>query len=169
MPETIEELVEYLISIGLATPDTIQPCSPPDVEEIRRVQGVNLPTQYEQFLRTMGRRAGDLLRGTDFFYPGVIRYFDEVREFIVENGITHLVRPDAVLVGMHQGAELYWLDQGDPSGPMHWYQEGAEAPKMSWPTLLDGLIWNAKDQVRLKEKYQVFDEATGQWIDRADT
>ena len=165
-PETMAGLVEYLFSIGLATPDTIRPCGPEEVDEIRRVQGVPLPAQYEDFLLTMGRRGGDLLRGTDFFYPGVIKYFDEVREFIDETGISHLIRPNSVLVGMHQGAELYWLEQGDPSGPLYWYQEGAEAPREVWPTLLDGLVWNAQNQVRIREKHMVFNKETREWIER---
>ena len=80
-----------------------------------------------------------------------------------------LIKPNSVLVGMHQGAELYWLEQGDPSGPLYWYQEGADAPREVWPTLLDGLVWNAQNQVRIRERRMVFNPETREWIERDRT
>ena len=151
MPETMTELVDLLVSYELATPATILSCSPDQVEEIRVAQGVDrLLPQYEEFLLTMGRRAGDLLLGTDFFSPFVVELIDEMRELLADNLVEHLVRPGSVLVGMHQGYELYWLEPGDPSGPLYYYTEGKDAPIRDWPTLLDFLVWQAGEQRRLR-------------------
>jgi hypothetical protein len=148
--KTMDELVEHLISVGLATPDTVVGCSPEEVEEVRQTQGADrLPPQYEQFLRTMGRRAGDLLRGTTFFYPGIVELADEMRELVVENTVTHLVKPGSVLIGMHQGVELYWME---PSGATYECGEIGPNPTHSWPSLLDCLIHEAETQQRTREE-----------------
>ena len=167
MSETMRDLVDHLLSVGLATPDTIKPCSPAEVEEVRQAQRVDrLPTQYEEFLLTAGRRAGDLLRGTDFFYPAIVRLADEMRELLVENKVTHLMRPGSVIVGMHGGYQLYWVEPGDPSGTTYFYAEGEETPQQSWPTLLDCLVFEANEQIRIREQYKVYNKETGEWVHR---
>jgi hypothetical protein len=150
MPETMAELVDYLISVNMATRDTILPCSPAEVEEVRQTQGVDqLPPQYEQFLLTMGRRAGDLLRGTDFFYPAIVELADEMRELVVENNCTHLVKPDSTLIGHHQGVELYWME---PSGATYECSEVGPNPTHNWPTLLHCLMYEAETELRIRER-----------------
>jgi hypothetical protein len=153
VPDTVEGLAELLVSYGMAGPGTVLPCTSEEVEEVRRAQGVErLPAQYTEFLLTMGRRAGELLRGTDFFYPGVVEFARDMREMIVENAAGHLVRPGSVFVGMHQGYQLFWLEPGDPSGPLYWYNEGEETPRRTWPTLLDSLAWHAGWQKQIRER-----------------
>jgi hypothetical protein len=154
-PRSIAEFADYLISLGMATPDTIVGCSAEHISEIRRVQDVDLPAQYEQFLLAMGQEAGALLVGTDFFYPfftGIPVFVEGACELLAENNAARMVRPGSVFIGLHQGVELYWLEQGDPSGPAHWYQDGAGAPKMSWPTLLDFLVWQADHQHQIRSE-----------------
>lgn len=149
VPETMADLVELLGLYGMATSATIKPCTAKEIEDIRAAQRVaRLPAQYEEFLRTMGKRAGELLLGTDFFYPFVVELAGEMRELVSDNGIEHLIRPGSVLVGMHQGYELYWLEPGNPSGRLFHYTEGRDAPIGVWPTLLDFLVAQAEDQKR---------------------
>jgi hypothetical protein len=157
-PSTIDELVEYLLSVGVATPDTLVPCSPAEVEEVREARRVDrLPPQYEQFLLAMGRRSGDLLRGTTFFYPGIVELADELLEVVEENNVEHLVKPGSVLLGMHQGVELYWMDD-DPSGTTYEANETGPNPTHTWPSLLDCLLFETERHLRIKEKIRLRQE-----------
>lgn len=154
MIESMQDLVEHLALTGMASDETVVPCTPDEVDEIRQAQGVEqLPEQYEQFLLTMGRRAGDLLRGTTFFYPGLVELAEEMPQLLEENDATGLAREGSVFVGMHQGYQLYWLEPGDPSGQLCWYEEGEDAIGQSWPSLLDFLVARAEEERRIKEKY----------------
>lgn len=144
MPHTMSLLVSTLLDSGIATADTIQGCMPAEVAEVRADQGVErLPAQYEEFLLTAGRQAGDLLRGTDFFYPTVLGLAGDGRELLDENDAGGLLPEGAVVVGMHQGYELYWLA---PSGELSWYKEGATAVHRTWSSLLDFLVDETETQ-----------------------
>ncbi|MEV0675999.1 hypothetical protein AB0I60_05690 [Actinosynnema sp. NPDC050436] len=83
MPHTMSTLIETLLDAGLATADTIRGCTPEEVAEVRADQRAErLPAQHEEFLLTAGRRAGDLLRGTDLFYPSLLGPAAEGRELL---------------------------------------------------------------------------------------
>lgn len=154
--ESMKDVVALLMSNGMATSDNVVPCSPDEVEEIRKSAGVErLPDQYKDFLLTMGRRAGDLLRGTDFFYPSIVRLADEMRELLDECDATHLIKPGSILLGMHQGSELYWMEPGEPSGPVFLYVEYEEGPRRNWSSLRDFLITQAKEEKKIREKYNL--------------
>ncbi|WAL63062.1 hypothetical protein ORV05_18660 [Amycolatopsis cynarae] len=152
MPETMEELAARLVSLGWATRKTLVGCSPEEVDEVRRVQQVErLPSQYEQFLLTMGKRAGVFLRGSSFFYREIVEIADEVSDFLEESNVTHLMSPGSVFVGMHQGYELYWLEPGQPSGRLNFHLEGEEVIRRSWPTLLDFLAGKVEEEKQIIE------------------
>lgn len=148
MPDTMSRLVALLLTSGLATVDTIRPCTPAEVAEVRTDQRIeHLPPQYEDFLLTMGRQAGELLVGTDFFFPRILGLADDARGLLTENNAGHLLPPGAVIVGMHQGYELYWLA---PSGELSWYKEGHQTVHRTWPTLLDFLVSQVKAQASIR-------------------
>jgi hypothetical protein len=81
---------------------------------------------------------------------------EEMRELVVENNVEHLVRPGSVFVGMHQGYQLYWLEPGDPSGLLYWYQEGEQEPCRTWPTLLDFLVHRLEEQRQIMDRYNLW-------------
>jgi hypothetical protein len=142
MPNTMTQFAATLLDLGLATADTLRPCTPEEVDEVRADQGVaQLPTQYEEFLLAMGRQAGELLRGTDFFYASILGLPKDGRELLADNDASHLLPRDALVVGMHQGYELYWLS---PSGELSWCKKGRQDVHRVWPTLLDFLEQQAR-------------------------
>ncbi|MGC7097223.1 hypothetical protein ACPZ19_21325 [Amycolatopsis lurida] len=151
MPETIEELAAHLVERGLATAETLEPCTPEEVAQVREAQGVEaLPPVYEEFLLRMGRRAGDLLRGTSVFYPGIVELADEMRDLLRENKVEHLVVPGSILLGMHQGYQLYWLE---PGGQVHQYEEMETEIMESWPSLLGFLSDETDRHLELRRRY----------------
>ncbi|AXB45016.1 SMI1/KNR4 family protein [Amycolatopsis albispora] len=122
-------------------------------EEVARVRGVGwLPQPYEDFLLRMGRRAGDLLRGTSVFYPGIVELADEMRDLVRENKVEHLIAPGSILLGMHQGYQLYWLE---PGGRVHLYEEMETEVRESWPSLLAFLRAEAERHLELKARHNL--------------
>ncbi|SFP32526.1 hypothetical protein SAMN05421810_102264 [Amycolatopsis arida] len=156
MPDTVDDVVEHLVSLGLAAREDLVPCSATEIEEIRAVQRVPaLPGQYVDFLRTMGRSAGRFLRGSDFFYPQLVELVEEARDLLAENDVAHLMLPGSVVVGLHQGYQVYWMEPGEPSGRVHWYDEGEESVTRSWPSLVDFLVAQADEQKRVIDTYRL--------------
>ena len=103
----------------------------------------------------MGRGAGELLRGTDFFYPSIVKLDDEMRETMLVCNVSHLVEPGSVLIGMHQGVELYLLTPGESSGSVFLCIEYENEPRQNWPTLLDFLADEANSQLAIRRKYKL--------------
>jgi len=152
-PTSLKEFGDYLIHIGFATSGTLIPCDTEEVDEIRVSLGVNkLPEQYESFLKIMGRQAGTLLPGTDFFFPSIVELMDEARELLVLNNGNPLMRPGSLIIGMHGGYQLYWLEPGEPSGAVCFYSEVGNTVKQNFPSLLDFLVYEAERELELRLK-----------------
>jgi hypothetical protein len=136
----MRDLAGSLIESGLATAESIVGCTPDELAEFRRVRGVAaLPAQYGEFLTVMGREAGDLLRGTDFFYPVILEVGEWGQEVFDDNDMGHLFVPGSLVLGTHQGYIVFWLEPGQPSGPVHQYKEGDKSAQ-TWPSLLEFLV-----------------------------
>ena len=153
LPQTIDELAAHLVERGLATEKNLVPCTPEEVAQVRETQDVDrLPPLYEDFLMRMGRRAGGLLRGTSVFYPGIVKFAGEMRNLLRENKVEHLVVPGSILLGMHQGYELYWLE---PGGQVHRYIETETDVHESWPGLLTFLLDEIERHLELRQRYNL--------------
>ncbi|RZQ60747.1 SMI1/KNR4 family protein [Amycolatopsis suaedae] len=138
----IDQLATWLLAEGRAVPDTLVPCTPAEIDEVREAQQIRLPAEYERFLGTMGRRAGNLLRGTDVFYPAIVELADEFRAAADEFGVAS----GSVLLGMHQGYVLYWLDV---DGRVCSFTEGDSEAGPTWPSLPGFLADQAGAELRL--------------------
>ncbi|MDQ3785685.1 MAG: hypothetical protein M3422_00390 [Actinomycetota bacterium] len=146
----MRDLAASLIETGLAAEESIVGCTPEEVAEFRRVRGVaELPAQYEDFLTVMGRQAGDLLRGTDFFYPVILEVGEWGQEVFDENNMDHVYAPGSLVLGTHQGYIVYWMEPGQPSGPVRRYMETEESTQ-SWPSLLEFLVAEQADHLELR-------------------
>lgn len=142
MISTIEEFAEFLVARGIATPETLVGCTPDEVEQVRVAQRVDvLPEQYEQFLLRMGRKTGDLLRGTDLRYPKVVELADEMHELVEELGWASIIAPGSTMVAMHGGYALYWVE---PGGAAHMAEEMKDNPVRDWPSFVDCLVYEAQ-------------------------
>jgi hypothetical protein len=143
------DLANLLIDVGLASEKSIVGCTPDQIGELRRVRDIAaLPAQYEEFLAVMGREAGTLLRGTDFFYPAILEVGKWGQEIVDENEVGHLFVPGSLVLGTHQGYIVYWMEPGEPFGQVCRYMEGEETVAQKWPSLLDFLVY---EEARVRE------------------
>ena len=113
-----------------------------EIDEIRVDQKLaSLPDAYVGFLRRVGRSAGRFLRGTDAFYPAILGLKPEASVLMDENGVTDLYSSDSLVIGMHQGYQLYWMNNphsNDP--PVDMYQEGDLGVKRHWNSFTEFLL-----------------------------
>jgi hypothetical protein len=130
MAAALEDVVAHLISTRLATAEQIVPCTAAEIEELRTGWGGLLP-EYERFLETMGRGAGGLLTGTDFFYPDTLDIHDIGMEILRDDDKLDLFPAGATVIGLHQGYQLYWLE---PDGAVRHYTE-ERGIIGNWPSL----------------------------------
>ncbi|MEV6348586.1 SMI1/KNR4 family protein [Actinoplanes sp. NPDC051851] len=110
-----------------------------DADGLRRLcesWGVErLPRVYLDFLSQLGVSAGELLRGTDGFFPEILSLPEDVEEFFAEDE-GGMPRPPGVLVfAMHQGYQVYWMtDVTVPDPEVVLYTERRPEPLMTWPS-----------------------------------
>jgi hypothetical protein len=146
--ERINELFASLISsierIHRGPP--IQGLTDDEIREIQIDQGLrSFPVYYREFLRRMGRCAGQFLIGTDAFYPALLGIKVDVFELLRENAVSHLIGGDAVVIGMHQGYQAYWLETAYENDPaVYLYQEGDSDIHARWTSFSAFLLDQAR-------------------------
>jgi hypothetical protein len=123
----IEHLREKLLSLGLATDSTIQGLSPAEIEAVAAAQG-DLPGSYARFLAAMGRQAGHLMRGTDLYFPRILKAREWAVDLLRESGQPFQLESDDVVFALHQGYVMYFFRQRGDDPEVWEYAEGESAP-----------------------------------------
>jgi hypothetical protein len=115
-------------------------------EEIRAIataQEAVIPTAYREFLRVAGRRAGDLWRGSEAFYPELLRLRKDALALLEENSRPFDLPSGALVILMHQGYQFLYLLPG-ASDPAVWlYREPRKEPERiaeTFSSLLRGAL-----------------------------
>jgi hypothetical protein len=111
-----------------------------EVEEVRVSQGVEeLPLEYRRFLGLMGRRAGGMLAGTDLFYPAILAMKNSLDDFPVVRDLVASTS-DSLILGMHQGYQVYVVTDVSSSNPkVLMYEEDEDDPVSEWESFTDFL------------------------------
>lgn len=112
-----------------------------EIAEVAADQQVaRLPSSYRDFLRLMGRGTGRLLVGTDAFYPQLLGLKCDAAALLEADGQASLVPAAAVVVAMHQGYQVYWMqDLGVEDPPVYMFQEGTRAVAGAWASFTEFL------------------------------
>jgi hypothetical protein len=132
-----EEIKRRLLALPSGKSADLAGVSDEEISDLERYAGGRLPLVYKQFLRHLGRSAGELFRGTDHsFRQRDLRWKLEAEEIIARSQAPFLLSPSAFVFLMAQGYQFsfFHIDQGDDPS-VHHYLEGA-----SQPTLLDELL-----------------------------
>jgi hypothetical protein len=132
----IELVLDHLMNDVLTPREQPQGCSDREIEEIMTDQKVDhLPQAYRCFLKRIGRGAGELLIGTDAFYPRLIGVKDAAIELLTEDGAPIQLSPDSLVIAMHQGYQFFWLPTVVPDDPkVLMFQEDDRTPHREWGT-----------------------------------
>jgi len=117
-------LRKRLLSSGLATEETIVPCSELEIARLETTAPDVLPDAYKAFLRTAGRKAGLLFSDVNFFYPGILDLTERASGWLREFE-SPLALPERAFVFSDRYGEqfMYFLVDGDDP-PIFLYVEG---------------------------------------------
>ncbi|MEU3024087.1 SMI1/KNR4 family protein [Nocardiopsis alba] len=119
-----------------------------ELTELRTKLGSPLPGAYEDFMRRLGRGAGKLFVGTDIFFPQVIDFQQDMKDFLIEEGVEEYITGESVAFASHQGYQVYWMssrNEFDPTVLMH--QEGESHVLSRWESFSD-FIWSHSTSAR---------------------
>ena len=116
----IRELTECLERKGC----DLLGCTEKQVNKIEQSFNIKLPTTYIEFLLTMGKNAGNFMKGSSAFYNEIFDLREGSIELLYEDSFKDL--PDNTFVfWMHQGNQFafFYLNQ-DENPPIYFYYEG---------------------------------------------
>jgi hypothetical protein len=92
-------------------------CTPQEIAQVEADQGVAIPAVYRAFLQSMGRDAGGLFGGTDVVFPEILGSRRGAVEVLLENQVPDVLPATAVVISLHQGYVLEFLDPAEGSDP----------------------------------------------------
>lgn len=131
MKHSISILIEAMIKSGLATPDEIIGCSEEEIKEIESQRNLVLPASYKDFLRGMGKCAGWLLEGSDFYYPEMLDCQALAERLLAGDKTLFSLGQSCFVFIQHQGYQFMYFDTASNSfdPPVFHYLQGAEKPR----------------------------------------
>jgi hypothetical protein len=134
----IDEFARALVEMGVAGEGELEGCTGKELAAVlEKADGFPLPGHYLAFLRRLGRQAGRLLRGTDFYYPEPLDANDYAKEFV--EGDPNLRITGRFFFATHQGYQLYFFDESEPE-KVYLHTEGTPEPQLLEETFL-GFLW----------------------------
>ena len=145
----IAELADFL---RREEPGSVCGITSEHVSEIQDAWRVpRLPSAYREFLINMGAGAGRVLRGTDAFFPVVLKMKEWASEFFEENADTLSLPAGAVVFAMHQGYLVYWMSSvSAPDPEVVLCSEATPAPLRVWPSFTAFLNSHYADEPGVK-------------------
>lgn len=130
----VSSTLDRLVNENLVPAELMKGCSESDIKDIMADQRVSrLPSAYLCYLRRIGCGAGSFLAGSDAFFPQIIGLKAAARDLFSENGLAIELRPDAFVIAMHQGYQVFWFATvmgDDPEVIM--FQEGDPITCRKW-------------------------------------
>lgn len=151
MNDYTSQLLNRLKDAGIATSDSIKPCSQQDVSELEKAFSLTLPVSYKYFLYAMGQGADKFLRGTDCFYRYLFKLRPQAERLLAKSkGDFALADSYFVFLG-HQGYQFMFFDTNagdDP--PVFHFVDFDEAPKKVNDSFSDWLKCRVEEALNLK-------------------
>jgi hypothetical protein len=125
--------------------------SEPEIAAVRSLyDGRPFPEYYVEFLRRLGARAGVLWMGTDAFYPQLMKIGAWALELLADNNASHLMPEGAIVIAMHQGYQMYWLEPSDMDDPTAAsYIEGSSDIANRWVSFSEFISAEATEAINL--------------------
>lgn len=133
-----EQLIVTLINARISATHELIGCTDTEITELENLIGLNLPQQYKEFLRAVGKGAGKFLQGTDIFLSALTGLKSEANALLTENSENFSLPDDAFVFSMHQGYEFTYFNttEGDDP-PVYQYVEGNGSPLLTWQSFSD--------------------------------
>lgn len=148
MPTFVEQYADRLESAGLLVRGQRSGCTPDEIEQVRRAQGVyRLPERYRDFLAVLGREPR-LMRGSDWTYRDLLTLKADAEALVNENRDDPAFLNGALVVQMHQGYQFLYIPAGsvEEEDPAVWtYSEGEGPPRRAFDSFTALLDYAARE------------------------
>ena len=119
-----DTLIKTMYSSELSKPDEVIGCSKDEISAIEAKFGLKLPASYRAFLERMGKCAGWLLEGSDFYYPDLLECRKAAEDLLKDDPAFELKETDFVFL-QHQGYQfLFFNAAGSEDPPVFRFVEG---------------------------------------------
>lgn len=114
-----DDLVGRLIACGVSAVE-IRGCSDADIERLRAKAGGPLPGSYVEFLRLVGRGAGEFMSDLTAFYPAVLTLTAARRRALAEYAV---LPDDAFVIADRDGEQTMYvrLSEGPADSPVYYW------------------------------------------------
>ncbi|HEU4806757.1 MAG TPA: SMI1/KNR4 family protein [Homoserinimonas sp.] len=142
VPDWVPQVLKALNPSKRDVPEVLG-CTEDEIGEIAAAQAAVLPTYYIDFLRVMGKGAGNLYGGSEWLYPHLLDVKDYMKEELDRAGSPFELPKGAVVVYSHQGYQFSWMTStGDRVDPPVWYWVHADGRPTTprWSSWLDFLL-----------------------------
>lgn len=126
----IDSFAQKIVQAGLATEETLVGCSEAEIHELARTFKLRLPKIYVDYLRRMGKQAGDFLGECIRTYPGLLQYARQKAETLLEARTSYRLPDTAFVFVERYGCQFFYFDtaSGDDNPPVYRYFEGDKEP-----------------------------------------
>jgi hypothetical protein len=142
---------QRLRSEGVADDAAIIGCSADEVAQVVVAQGTPIPWLYERFLRVMGKGAGDLLIGSDVYFPKVLGLRRAALGLLADCGHPFDLPQTTVVSLMHQGYQFLYFESAQPEDPpVMRFMEGWTAPRQAYKRFTDFLDGSIREAVSVR-------------------
>jgi hypothetical protein len=138
MPDIGSEVRQRLLALPTGKEQDLAGANDEEIAELESYARGRLPAVYKQFLKQLGRSAGELFRGSEY---AVRQHFDlrlkeHAEELLRRNGASFTLPQTAFVFLMSQGYQFSFfnLDEGDDPSVYH-YLEGDLKPRILDATL----------------------------------
>jgi len=128
-----------LIQQRFLLPTELHGCTKRELEELEEHFQFQLPHVYREFMSLAGKGAGSLFRGTDIFFPRVLKLQSEAMDLLTELGKTSVLPSNAKVFCMHQGYEINYFLPEEDNPPIFQFFEGQDRATRPWKTFSEFL------------------------------
>jgi len=120
-----DELVSRLIRCGVS-PLEIEGCSDADIERLQAAAGAPLPESYVEFLRLVGRGAGEFMSDLTAFYPAILSLTGQRRRALARYAV---LPDDAFVIADRYGDQAVFIRLSEGPADSHVYYWNGERPR----------------------------------------
>lgn len=150
--KTPEQLAKILVEAGFTASEPITGCSDSDIEELEQRYNVKLPSAYTEFLRVMGRKAGNFLTDGSWLYP--LEYARQEALAHIEAEESDFILPSTEFVFLTRDNFFLSFDTtcGDDP-PVRIFEDGSREPRHFFDSFSSWLTTCVENDAKNRIKY----------------
>jgi hypothetical protein len=135
-------------------------CTDQEIQEMEEKFAIKFPPIYRDYLRVLGRKSGDFLRGEEHSYPDLLDLKEDAQELLRESNSTFRLPPTAFIIWMSQGVQFSFFDcaSGDDPPVFH-YREGDPVPIKRHEHYSEVLEYWLEQQIEIRKRIAELDAA----------